>query len=630
MKSSKIIIFGLVFASLMTQAQSSYWGYGLNGGLSGCGYQVAEAEESSSYKDEIDELKKQMAEWKKELSQLKRDVSKEQADLRKYDLNLRGNFDSEAYNFIKSHFDGQNRCTEYKGQAAVVTGGQTLSKDTAVIGRKPDSEQFRRGPPPGGRTRGGRDNDESDKSEKGDASIEPEQLAREWADVCDLQSNPRGALKATICQKNYISSGMKSNRGDCQTAILNYPKSFKRTALLKREIESKQEAIKSAQAQIPELQKSMREEQLEARKQRLEESREGGICIECLTGSAGGGRQQQGGNSFQSGQGNLGGVIGNSVMALMAYSSTKNFYNGMSQQNANLGFPTQMPMASPFMAAAPYLMGAVGAGIGQGSFGCAGNSGGMAGMGGAMGPYAALGGSGQVGGAFGTPQWALGGQMGGGMYNQGFSSSGMNGPWGLNSMGMGAYPQQMMSGQLGMGLGLGNSMMNPYANLMGGNNYGMSAGMGMSGMMGLGGAGGLMGLGNLSGMNGLSGINGMGNLYGSAGLGGLTGIGGLSGIGGLTGLDSGMQGQMMQLQMQQQQQLMQTQMQAYENAMQKQKAISGLQSELMGVIQRIQSIQYGANTLGSSTNYLGIGTSYGIQGGLPTTSVSAPPPLNSR
>ncbi|MBL7543744.1 MAG: hypothetical protein JNL11_07995 [Bdellovibrionaceae bacterium] len=627
MKVLKILATSLVLTSLTTQAQS-YWGYGLYGGLAGCGYQVSEAEESSSYKDEIDEVKKQIAEMKKEISVLKRELGKEQADVRRHELALRNNFEPEAYNFIKTHFDEQVRCADYKGQLLNTPGEQKIDPaavkvDGAVVERKPDSEPPRRmsGLPP---RRGSQDNVDEEKTDKDDLTIEPERLAREWADVCDLQKNLKGSLKVSICQKSYILSGVKANREDCQNAIVGYPKAFRKAALLKREIESKQEAIKAAQAQIPELQKSMKEEQAEARRQRQEESREGGLCVECLTG---------GGGQRQSSQPNWGGVIGNSVMALLSYSSTKNFYNNMASQNANLGFPTQMPMSSPFMSASPYVMGAIGAGLGQGSFGCAGGSGGIGGMGGAMGPYGALGGSGQIGGAFGTPQWALGGQMGGGMYNQGFGSMGMSGPWGLNSMGMGAYPQQMLMGQLGMGVGLGNSMMNPYASLMGGNNFGLSAGLGVSGLMGLGGAGGLMGLGGLTGLNGLggmTGLSGMTGLNGLSGLGGLNGLSGLNGLGGLTGLDSGMQSQMMQMQLQQQQQLMQSQMQMYENAMQKQKAISGLQSELMGVIQRIQSVQYSSNYLGTSTNYYGLGSSYSTQGGLPTTSTTVPLPLGSR
>jgi len=70
--------------------------------------------------------------------------------------------------------------------------------------------------------------------------------------------------------------------------------------------------------------------------------------------------------------------------------------------------------------------------------------------------------------------------------------------------------------------------------------------------------------------------------------------------------------------------------------MQKQRAVSGLQSELMGVIQRIQSIQYGGGLGGSA--YLGgnfqLGAGGGL-GGLPSLGggglggVSSPPPLNT-
>tara|TARA_B110001454_G_C12723002_1_gene435611 strand:- start:54 stop:2006 length:1953 start_codon:yes stop_codon:yes gene_type:complete len=650
MKLLHILVIRVFLFALPLHAQS-YWGYGLQGGLSNCGYQVSQAEESSSYKDEIDELKKQMAEWKKEVSLLKREMSKEQTELRKHDTTLRGNFDPDVYTFIKSHFDSQNKCSEYAGQTAINTAGKP---ETATIGtapqvnvdgapveqRKPNSDQPPRmsGSSPAGMKppRGMKLDDEDGDETPQIATIEPARLAKEWGDVCDLQRDPKGALKSAICQKNYLMTGSKANRAECQVAVLNYPKSVRNIKNLKRDIEAKQEAIKAAQAQIPELQKSMKEEQAEARRQRIEEIREGGICVECLSSSTGQSTGAGGGN-VQANQPNWGGVIGNSVMALLAYSSTKNFYGSMQDKNADLGYPTQLPMTSPFMAATPGIIGAIGAGLGQGSFGCAGNSGGIAGMGGTMGAYSALGGSGQIGGAFGTPQWAMNNQMGGGMYNQGVGSWGMNGPWGLSSTGLGMYPQQLLMSQLGMNNGIGNSMMNPYS-LLGGNNYGVLGGAGISGVMGLGGAGGIMGLGGLSGLNGQSGLNGLSGLSGLMGLNGLSGLSGLNGLSGLgtSGLDS----QTVQLQLQQQQQLMQTQIRAYENAIQKQKAVSGLQTELIGVIQRIQAIQNGTGStslgsLGSSTSYLGgyslggIGTTtYGTVGGLPSSTV--PLPLTGR
>jgi hypothetical protein len=262
-------------------------------------------------------------------------------------------------------------------------------------------------------------------------------LNADWETVCDKNNNSKGVLKASICKKNYLQGGLKFNLAECQDSVLNYPRSKRQIELLKKEIDIKQQAIKDARAQIPELQKSQRDAMLEARRQRIEEIREGGICIECMGGGSGGQMQMQGASP------NVGGMIGNGIMALLAYKSTSNFYGGLADRNANLGFQTQMPMGSPFMAAAPFLMGAIGAGLGQGSYGCAGMAGGIAGMGGPMGPYAALSGMGQVGGAFGLPAWALGGAMGGGMFNNGAAPWGINGPWGLNSTGLGLYPQLM-------------------------------------------------------------------------------------------------------------------------------------------------------------------------------------------
>lgn len=673
MRFSRLLIISAVVTSLHAEAQ--FWGYGLQGGLSGCGYEVSQGEEASSYKDEIAELKKEISEWNKELGTLKRQLSAEKNALRKHDTVLRRNFDSEAYSFIKSHFDGQNRCSEYKGQEKPAPRGRstTVQVGGAVKETKVESEsklppetqsefqQLKKANPvrtvpttllmrivqsrsPAGHS------DEDENEEDADLVVEPEKLAREWRTVCDIDRDPKGTLKAALCEKRYLIGGLKFNLSDCKTAVLNYPKAVRHIRNLEKEIEIKADAIKAAKAQIPELQKSMREEMLEARRQRIEEIREGGVCVECL-GSVSGG-------SSENREPNWGGVIGNSLMAIMAYKSTSSFYGKMQDKNANLGFPTQMPMGSPWMAAAPHIMGVVGAGLGQGGFGCSGMAGGIGGMGGPMGPYAALGGMGQIGGAFGTPPWALAGQMGGGMYNQGAAPWGINGPWGLNSTGLGLYPQLMASGQLGFGLpgmagamggidpmalallgqgagglaglgglgglaGGGGSLMNPYAAL-GGYPYGIVGGAGIPGIMGMGGAGGLAGLGGLAG--GLGGLGGIGG-----GLGGLDGgIAGLGGLGGAGGLQ--MQQQMMQMQLQQQQQMMQQQMRYYENAMQKQKAVSGLQSELMGVIQRIQSVQYGFNSGSTGNAYLGGNYQFGVPsggaGGLPG-SVAAPPPLNN-
>lgn len=684
MKFSRLLIVSIVTLSMHAEAQ--FYGYGLQGGLSACGYQVSQGEEASSYKDEIKELNKQIKDWTKEVGDLKRQLTKEKGELRKHDASLRNNFDSDAYTFVKTHFDTQSRCRDYKGHsdepiqttatpAAQVDQSARIGTESKVA---PAANELKTAPPPKaapaaaqkpnvsllmkvinsrapasdrepasrgerrGRDRSDRDDDEDD---SGDLIVEPEPLNKVWGQVCDKQRNPKGYIDKSICRIRSITGGAKYDPADCQFSVLNYPKSAKQVKYLTKEIEIKQQAIKDAKAQIPDLNKSAREEIIEARRQRIEDIREGGVCVECLGTVSGG--------ASESADPNWGGVIGNSLMALMAYSSSKSFYNGVADRNSNLGYPTQMPMTgSPWMAAAPHIMGAIGAGLGQGGFGCAGSAGGIAGMGGPLGPYAALGGMGQVGGAFGTPAWALGGQLGGGIYNPGVASWGANGPWGLSNTGMGLYPQLMASGQLGYGLpgmsgaigggvdpmalallgqagggGLANAglyganLMNPYAAL-GGAQYGIAGAAGIPGIMGLGGAGGIAGLGGLAG-GGLAGL-------GVGGIAGL-GVGGL-GAGGLGGL--GMNQQMMQMQLQQQQQAMQMQMRYYEDAMQKQKAVSGLQAELMGVIQRIQSVQYGVGSTGN--NYLGVGAgvSGGFQfgasggvGGLPGGVIANPPPL---
>lgn len=727
MKISSIIT--LLTVPFIAHSQSMWGGYGLQGGLQGCGYNVSMGSEAQSYKDDIKELQQQISQMEKDRSKKKEQLRKVQNELRKHDSKLRTTFSSDAYSFIKSHFDEENRCQDYRGHivasdnTSTATSGEiktqpstpaSVANTTAAVRQetaKPDPTDSEEPSIPAGKKsvlpskgntkgapavrdpRGQRSgslysayssrmpaaaDEEADKPR--DIKIDSKQLNADWEQVCDVQNNPKAQLRASICSKKYlwISESAKPNINDCQAAVLNYPKSKSQEDALKREIEALTESIKVARESIKDNQTAMRDAQKEEMQQRIEEMKEGGICYSCLAGGSD--------MSYQTREPNWGGVVGNSLMALLAYNGSKSFYGNIADKNANLGFPTQMPMISPIMAAAPYFMGAIGAGLGQGSFGCAGMAGGINGMGGAYGPYAALGGMGQIGGAFGTPAWALGGQLGGGAYLNGMSPWGMNGPWGLNGMGMGMYPQLMAGAQMGLSLpglygmngmgslngmdpyslamlsgmggmngmgAMGGGLMNPYAAL-GGSPYGAVAGMNMGnpllggglygnpllgGGLGAGLGGGLygnplLGGGMLGGgMPGIMGLGGMGGMNGLGALGG--GLGGMNGLGNLGMLGGGnmqMQQQMMQMQMQQQQQMMQQQMQYYQNYMQKQQAAAGLQTELMGLLQRYQQLQYGGSSmLGASTNF-GVGISSGGFGGLPTNTPggATPSPLGNR
>ncbi len=409
----------------LLMAQMNNWGSGqMMGSQQGCGFQQQMGQHAKSESDEAVELRNQIKDLERQRQDRNKELQQAKNELRKSEAVLKMSFDDEVYTFLKNHFDSGNRCQDYQGFG---DNKKQKGEDSAI------------------------------------EAVEPRVLANEWANVCDQENNPRARVKADICSKQNLLS--KPDGNACRNAVASYPRAKNDVNRLLKEIEVLKESIAESKTALA-----------EARKQKLEiddaDKTEGGICLECIAGTGGSGR----------GGGNLTGVVTNSLMALMAYSSTKNFYGEMADTNANLGFPTPMPASSPFMAATPYLLGALNTGLGQGGFGCAGQSG-------------------------------L------------FSNGGMSG---------------MMKGY------------SPYS------------------------------------------------------VAGLSGLGGLSGLNGLTSNP-----QTLQFQMQQQQLAMQQQMQYYQNAMQQTQAMSGLQSELAGVIQRIQQVQ-NSNMYGTSSYQ------YGVSGGYTT------------
>lgn len=440
---SLLIIPGLLMA------QMNNWGSGqMMGGQQGCGFLQQIGQQARSESDEAIELRNQIKDLEKQRQERNKELQQAKNELRKSEAGLKMSFDDEVFMFLKNHFDSGNRCQDYQG----------FGENRKPKGKNEDSAI---------------------------EAVEPRVLAIEWANVCDQENNPRARVKADICSKQSLLS--KPDGNACRDAVAKYPRAKNDVNRLLKEIEILKESIAESKTALAEV-----------RKQKPEmddtDKTEGGICLECLAGNGGSGRGGQRGNAGGGGS-NLTGVVTNSLMALMAYSSTKNFYGEMADKNANLGFPTPMPASSPFMAATPYLLGALNTGLGQGSFGCAGQS---------------------------------------GMSNNG----------------------------------------------------------GMSAMM-----------------NGYS-------PYSLAGLSGSSGLSGLSGLNGLSGLISNPQ--MLQFQMQQQQLAMQQQMQYYQNSMQKTQAMSGLQTELAGVIQRIQQVQ-NSNMYGTSSYQYGVS---GGLGGLPSYSTS--------
>tara|TARA_B110001454_G_C12723330_1_gene436759 strand:- start:49707 stop:51290 length:1584 start_codon:yes stop_codon:yes gene_type:complete len=512
MKTSLTLSLLLLPGLLM--AQMNYWGSGqMMGGQQGCGYQQQMGMQAQSESDEVVDLKQQIKDLEQQRKEKSKELQQSKIELRKSEMGMKMTFDTDVFSFLKSHMDSRIRCQDYIGF------GDNKNK-------KPDEESSI-------------------------TEIEPKELANAWASVCDMENNPRGKIKTDICAKKNLLS--RPDLATCKDSVVKYPRAKSNVDRLVKELEGLKQSITETKAALA-----------EARKQKVDPSdivdpadrTEGGICYECLAGGGGSSRGGQRGN--QNVDGNLTGVVTNSLMALMAYSSTKNFYGEMADKNADLGFPTPMPASSPFMAAAPYLLGAINVGMGQGSFGCSGQSGG--GM------------SGMMGGGLSA---MMGGQS---MMSGGMNSSMMGG--GLNAMMMGGLGGQM-SGQIGGAFGMPqwaqSSPLNALS-MMGGLN--MNSGMNMGGLSMMGGT----------------------SPYSLTGLSGLNGLNGLSGLGGNNT-------QILQYQLQQQQLSMQQQMQYYQNAIQKTQAMSGLQTELSGLIQRIQQVQSGSSYYGSNYNY-------GINGGL--------------
>ncbi len=243
-----------------------------------------------------------------------------------------------------------------------------------------------------------------------------------------------------------------------------------------------------------------------------------------------------------------------------------------------------------------------------------------------------------MGGAMGFPGYGL--MMAGGVGIPMMGGMGMGMPM-TGGMGMG----MPMMGGMGMGMpmmgGMGMGMP-----MTGGMGMGMPmmGGMGM-GMPMMGGMGNMM-MGNMMMGNMMMGNMMMGNMMmGNMMMGNMMSGNMMSGnmmTGGM-GMDMGgfqMQQQMMQMQMQQYQMQMQQQSRYYENYMQRQRAMSSLQQELMGLMNRIQMVQSGSMSGGfgggfsggfSGGGYLGIGTMPYNGGGsiAAPPGTAAPPPLGT-
>jgi hypothetical protein len=583
--------------TLTVSAHAQNYGMGLYGGMQSCPYNYGAAEGSSDIQDEIarlqddmKEAKYQMKVKKSELKAAERLKSRNQAIVEEV---ISSEFSSQVF----SHIDGSVKACEYIGVFQPNAQGSQGSVPIPNCGAQP-----------------------TDKVVSGFTTDQ-------WKTVIDY--NTPGLVKGNACGAPYrLAEKGRRTEQDCAKALVEYRKQSDKQKTLQSEMDELERSIESMKEEIATNRKDAREEARELARERRENP-EGDYCPNCP-----GNRKKET---------NWGSVIGNVGLGIAAMGL--GYYSGQHavDRAADIGFPMDpyqsvgmgVGLGLPYVASGlsqafggQGLYGTIGGGIGAGAFGCAGNNGGPYGM---MGPYGGANGNGM----WGNP-YAMGGYnpMGGGMYAPGMGPWGMNGPMGGM---MGGFPGGMMiSGGGGMmmpGMMAGGMMM---PGMMAG---GMAGGM-MPGMM-ISGGGGMMMPGMMAGgmMPGMMAGGMAGGMMPGMMVGGMAGgmmpgmmMGGMAGgmmpgmmMGGMAGGMAGgmMPGMMMGSMMgglgamQMQQQMMQMQMQQYQQYVQqqyqKQQVTASLQTELYGLMYRIQQVQYG---FGGDYLSGGIGGNIGIGSGV--------------
>jgi hypothetical protein len=517
MLRSKFLVVLLALFPLSAFAQNMQWGSGQWGGSQGCGYQQQTAQGAVSEDDPLQEMLSEIQEIKTQLKEKKSELKKIDRLSQRSHEKLDESLSPEAATMVFSHIENNARCSEYQGLANAAPAGSVGGSqgDVPVAAAQ-------------------------------DNMLEVQGISvADWSKHCD-RTKP-GSVRESICSMT-AAPGEGSRRADpssCRKSLVEYRKNYASSKKLATEIEGLQDTLDARKRDLTDLKKDLREEARDATTQ-------GDYCAEC--------EKRGNGYTYQQPQTNWGGVLANVGTGLLAsymgYKSNKM----ISENNAELGFPTYNSNYSALGYGMPYfqagLYGALSGGQGQGGFGCGGNSN-------------------QAGGAFGYPNGMMGGSMGGGMYMGNPMMMGMNG---MNGMGSGMMNGGMMMSGMGM---MSNGMMSSGMMMSGG--LGMMTGMGMmsSGMMN-----GMMSSGMM--MN-----NGM---MMSGNLGMMTGMGMMIGYGSM--MDSSSQAL--------QQQMLQMQMQYQQQQSSKYSTMTSLQSELYSLMARIQQVQYGgSNFLGT-----GIGSNY--------------------
>lgn len=567
------IMAGVSALSLKAQAQ---FGTGMYGGMQACPYPVAAASGASSVNDGVKDVQKEIDETKRAITSKKSEKKRLDRDVEKAERDITDTVESGYAEKVIEHMQNSRACEEYKPEKGSELGG-------------PADDEVVRAPGVGGEE-DGKPIARRGRNERSRPGVRTQPFKyREWMSVC---MGP-GKVTSEVCTE-YRSSDARTSSSVCAAALKTYRSKYNEAQKAQSEIDNLSRALERLNDDL----KDARQAAIDERKAQTE----GGYCAECAARNSGYTYQQQQPNYLSLAMG-----VGMGLAGMYAgYQTNKT----VAQYNSNLGFPTQ---ASPSALSYgfPYFMGglygAIGGGMGSGGFGCGSGYGGTGfgnGPYGMMGPFGSGGLYGNMGmnSPFGYPGMSGMNGMGGGMYMPGMS------PWGMNGMGMGMGMNPMM-GMNGMGM----NGMNPYG--MGGmmSPFGMSPyGMGgLNGMMNPYGMGSNpFGLSGSLGMNPMMGMNGM-NPYGLGGMNpyGLGGMGTYNpyspfGMSGMNGMSSPYQSQLQQMQMQMYQSYMQQQQAQMQDAMNRQRAMSGLQSELYGLMNRIQQVQMGVG-YGGGSSYLG-------------------------
>ena len=506
----------LAFFPLATFAQGMQWGSGQWGGSQGCSYAQQQGKGAVSDDDPLQELLAEIQETKQQLKIKKSELKQVDKLADRAHSKVDETLSPDYASLVFSHIENNNRCSEYQG-LNLKSGGVAGAQGQEPVGGSAQANMLE----------------------------VVGMTTEEWSKYCDPAK--AGSVRDSVCLAGSTSG--ETRRADpksCRKALTDYRKNYADGRKIATEIEDLQQSLDGQKQDLADLKKDLREEARDA-------STQGDYCEEC--------NKRGNGYTFQQPQTNWGSVLANVGTGLAASYMGYKANQTISENNANLGFPTANSNYSALGYGMPFyqagLYGALSGSTGQGSFGCGSNSN-------------------MAGSPFGYPQGMMGNSMGGGMYmGSNPMMMGMNGMNGMGGMGNMMSGGMMMSGGLGMMSGMGL----------------MSSGMMSSGMMSNG-----MGLMSSGMMN--SGMMVSGNM------GMMTGMGMMLGYGSMTDSSSmALQSQLMQMQYQQQ--------------AAKSSTMGSLQSELYSLIARIQQVQYG------SSNYLGTGvnSSY-ANGALPAPSSS--------